>query len=475
MPLIRRDSKQEIENDEELWVNYELPLDSNWEVCRDRLRLGQVLGEGAFGVVLKALLLPESKNGCASSTSKILPETPPADRDASSCSGSMRTENSDRGSYYNFQTIIQHFNANSVQLQALSAFSNDYYGLSSGQFGLNPAVDQPAQQSHNYYNQRFLEESATVVAVKRLRDTYVDAELIDFVSEMEMMKRIGRHRNIINLIGTCTQAGPLYVIVEYAENGNLRDYLKNYRSTFGHVQPKQAKHCEAMQMSFFSRTTSTTKLTQQHLISFAHQVSCGMQYLSSRHCIHRDLAARNVLVTSDLTLKIADFGLARNTGQSNYYRKVTDSRVPVKWMAPESLYHKVYTSHSDVWSFGILLWEITSLGASPYHQLPVDQLLPFLQSGNRMLQPRWCSDAIYRLMLACWSWLPEERPSFHVLTEQLAILFPSQSPIQVIFFAFDFATFNPFRPFKLIKLMLWKWVSQGGCLSKDKLSIQIMF
>jgi serine/threonine protein kinase len=159
-----------------------------------------------------------------------------------------------------------------------------------------------------------------------------------------------------------------------------------------------------------------------------------MQYLSSRHCIHRDLAARNVLVTSDLTLKIADFGLARNTGQSNYYRKVTDSRVPVKWMAPESLYHKVYTSQSDVWSFGILLWEITSLGGSPYHQLPVDQLLPFLQAGNRMTQPRWCTDAIYRLMNACWAWLAEERPSFQVLTEQLAVLLASQPAVQVSFF-----------------------------------------
>jgi hypothetical protein len=255
MPLFQRDQNRKIpiEEDDDLLVNYELPLDPKWEVSRDRLQLGEILGEGAFGVVLKALLLPD----CYPSCGKMLPETPPIDANTSSCSGSLRTENSDRGSYYNFQTIIQHFNANSGQLHALSAFSNEYYGLGAGTFGYNPL-----EQTHSYYNQSSLAEGAAVVAVKRLRDSYVDAELIDFVSEMEMMKRIGRHRNIINLVGTCTQNGPLYVIVEYAEHGNLRDYLKKYRAAF-------SLHSQAKLMS---QQKPFVPLTMGHLISFAHQV-----------------------------------------------------------------------------------------------------------------------------------------------------------------------------------------------------------
>jgi len=160
--------------------------------------------------------------------------------------------------------------------------------------------------------------------------------MVDLVSEMEVMKIIGKHVNIINLLGACSQNGPLYVIVEFAPHGNLRDFLREHRPSLGY-EP-------AIGQELKERKT----LTQKDLVSFAYQVARGMEYLSSKRCIHRDLAARNVLVSDEYVLKIADFGLARDLHSNDYYRKKTDGRLPVKWMAPEALFHRVYTTQSDV-------------------------------------------------------------------------------------------------------------------------------
>lgn len=146
---------------------------------------------------------------------------------------------------------------------------------------------------------------------------------------------IGKHINIINLLGCCCQDGPLYVIVEYAPHGNLRDYLRKHRPSSYEDQLQVEKE-------------KSTTLTHKVLVSFAYQIARGMEYLASRKCIHRDLAARNVLVSDDYVMKIADFGLARDIHSQDYYRKTTDGRLPVKWMAPESLFDKVYDTQSDV-------------------------------------------------------------------------------------------------------------------------------
>ena len=143
-----------------------------------------------------------------------------------------------------------------------------------------------------------------------------------------------------------------------------------------------------------------------------------MEYLGTMKCIHRDLAARNVLVAKDLVIKIGDFGLARDVHKNDYYRKIGDGWLPIRWMAPEAVFERKYTSMSDVWSFGVLLWEIMSLGASPYPNITkMEVLFQMLKEGHRMERPKNCSIEIYLIMRDCWNHSPDQRPSFSSLVE----------------------------------------------------------
>ncbi|KAK1791061.1 hypothetical protein P4O66_002103 [Electrophorus voltai] len=303
-------------------------------------------------------------------------------------------------------------------------------------------------------------KEAVTVAVKMLKDDATEKDLSDLVSEMEMMKMIGRHKNIINLLGACTQDGPLYVIVEYASKGNLREYLR-------------ARRPPGMEYSFDIARVADEPLTFKDLVSCTYQVARGMEYLASQKCIHRDLAARNVLVTENNVMKIADFGLARDVHNIDYYKKTTNGRLPVKWMAPEALFDRVYTHQSDVrrkrkkkeyvqgqcygkkrkisrstcgqscvtnlasfkapqtgrtptspspsrkWSFGVLMWEIFTLGGSPYPGIPVEELFKLLKEGHRMDKPANCTNDLYMMMKDCWHAISSQRPTFKQLVEDL--------------------------------------------------------
>ncbi|XP_069755947.1 fibroblast growth factor receptor 2-like isoform X4 [Narcine bancroftii] len=249
-------------------------------------------------------------------------------------------------------------------------------------------------------------KEALTVAVKMLKDDATEKDLSDLVSEMEMMKMIGKHKNIINLLGACTQDGPLYVIVEFTAKGNLREYLR-------------ARRPPGMEYTFDINRVCNEQLTFKDLISCTYQVARGMEYLASQKCIHRDLAARNVLVTENNVMKIADFGLARDVHNIDYYKKTTNGRLPVKWMAPEALFDRVYTHQSDVWSFGVLMWEIFTLGGSPYPGIPVEELFKLLKEGHRMDKPANCTNDLYMMMRDCWHAIPSQRPTFKQLVEDL--------------------------------------------------------
>ncbi|XP_072227933.1 fibroblast growth factor receptor 1b [Leuresthes tenuis] len=246
----------------------------------------------------------------------------------------------------------------------------------------------------------------TKVAVKMLKADATEKDLSDLISEMEMMKMIGKHKNIINLLGSCSQDGPLYVVVEYASQGNLREYLRARR-------PAGLEYWSGL------RQATLGSVEIRELVSAAYQVARGMAYLASKKCIHRDVAARNVLVTEDNVMKIADFGLARDIHHIDYYKKTTNGRLPVKWMAPEALFDRIYTHQSDVWSFGVLLWEIFTLGGSPYPGVPVEELFKLLKEGHRMEKPSACTQELYLMMRDCWHAVPSHRPTFQQLVEDL--------------------------------------------------------
>ncbi|KAH9519997.1 hypothetical protein Btru_071432 [Bulinus truncatus] len=261
------------------------------------------------------------------------------------------------------------------------------------------------------------QEGNSVVAVKMLKPDASGAEYQDLVSEFQLLKEVD-HPNVIKLLGVCTQKGPLYVIVEYCELGSLRSFLRSAklksRGRSWEDKQRSGGSDASPQAINFTRT-----LTFRDLLSFAWQISKGMDYLASLKIVHRDLAARNVLVTEGLKMKISDFGLSRDVYEADAYLKMSKGRMPVKWMAPESLYAQIYTTKSDVWSYGIVLWEVVTLGASPYPGIPPERLFPLLSTGYRMDRPEDCPDELYAIMQKCWKAEPENRPHFSTLREIL--------------------------------------------------------
>ncbi|KAF6273148.1 FES proto-oncogene, tyrosine kinase [Rhinolophus ferrumequinum] len=165
--------------------------------------------------------------------------------------------------------------------------------------------------------------------------------------------------------------------------------------------------------------TEGARLRMKTLLQMVGDAAAGMEYLESKCCIHRDLAARNCLVTEKNVLKISDFGMSREEEDGIYAASGGLRQVPVKWTAPEALNYGRYSSESDVWSFGILLWEAFSLGASPYPNLSNQQTREFVEKGGRLPCPELCPDAVFRLMEQCWAYEPSQRPSFSTIYQEL--------------------------------------------------------
>ena len=205
-------------------------------------------------------------------------------------------------------------------------------------------------------------------------------------------------------MGACTLHGPLWLILEYCPFGDLQKFLRRQKDF---LHPDWEKSDEK-------------PLCFLELTKMAMEVSDGMGFLSSQNVVHRDLSARNILVGKNMQMKIADFGMARDVAQSdNEYQMESDDIVPVRWMALESLQLGTYTSSSDVWSFGIVVWEIFTMGCRPYSGIHNHEIVNFLQSGQRMKQPDHCPNEIFEIMKMCWSYIPTARPTFHQLSEML--------------------------------------------------------
>uniref|UniRef100_A0A914VJA9 Protein kinase domain-containing protein n=1 Tax=Plectus sambesii TaxID=2011161 RepID=A0A914VJA9_9BILA len=250
------------------------------------------------------------------------------------------------------------------------------------------------------------------VAVKKLPEYASDLAMDDFVQEIDFMKRIGYHLHLISILGCITDPQlEACLIIEYCSNGDLLKYVRNRRLETGH---------EGIMRTYYPVTVDEVALRFKDLLSFAWQISDGMDYLSARGCIHRDVAARNVLVNEMKVAKIGDFGLCRLMDTATYTTR--GGRLPIKWMALESLQDYQYTTKSDVWSFGVLLYELFSLGAAPYSLIQPTDMITYLRSGKRLDKPEQCADKVYSIMQECWKENPDERPFFSDLKMELGTL-----------------------------------------------------
>uniref|UniRef100_A0A674PMF5 receptor protein-tyrosine kinase n=1 Tax=Takifugu rubripes TaxID=31033 RepID=A0A674PMF5_TAKRU len=269
------------------------------------------------------------------------------------------------------------------------------------------------------------------VAVKMLKANAHSDEREALMSELKILSHLGHHQNIVNLLGACTYGGqpasPLGSVIRGAQNQSASLHEKS--SSRASLFSKESANKE----SFILRTKSLCEdngdwpLDIDDLLRFSLQVAQGLDFLASRNCIHRDVAARNVLLTDKRVAKICDFGLARDIMNDSNYVVKGNARLPVKWMAPESIFDCVYTVQSDVWSYGILLWEIFSLGKSPYPSMAVDsRFYKMVKRGYQMSQPDFALPEIYMIMKMCWNLEPTERPTFSMISQMINRLLGGQ-------------------------------------------------
>ncbi|CAD6198571.1 unnamed protein product [Caenorhabditis auriculariae] len=285
------------------------------------------------------------------------------------------------------------------------AFSNVYKGTLAGRIPVltvNPNLNL-VMDSYS--------TGSTVVAVKKLPSHADDSNRLESFQEIEFMKQLGYHAHVVSMLGCVSNPIDPLIVVEYCAHGDLLKFIRKHKDHLlmdrDDVCPIDVDLC----------------LRMKNLISFAWQIADGMVYLSSKNFIHRDLAARNVLITNTLVAKISDFGLCRQLSTSLYTSR--GGRLPIKWMAIESLKYYEFTSSSDVWSFAILLFELFSLGESPYPAIQPTDMISHLEGGNRLPQPEKCPNEVYAIMENCWNVLPAERTTFPRLRDDLTTLLNS--------------------------------------------------
>ncbi|XP_018426945.1 PREDICTED: tyrosine-protein kinase BTK [Nanorana parkeri] len=226
------------------------------------------------------------------------------------------------------------------------------------------------------------------VAIKMVKEGSMPED--EFINEAQCMMKLS-HENLVQLYGVCTKQRPIFIITEYLSNGCLLTYLKEFRA----------------------------RLSQGDLLSMCSDVCSAMSYLESKQVLHRDLAARNCLVAEDGAVKVSDFGLSRYVLDDEYTSSL-GSKFPIRWSAAEVLLYSKFSSKSDVWSFGVLMWEVFTFGKMPYERFNNSEIVEQIMKGVRLYRPQLATERVYNVMLTCWAEKAEDRPAFPII--QAAIL-----------------------------------------------------
>ncbi|XP_075228843.1 tyrosine-protein kinase transmembrane receptor Ror-like isoform X2 [Lycorma delicatula] len=249
-----------------------------------------------------------------------------------------------------------------------------------------------------------------LVAIKTLKENATTKTANDFRREVDLMSEL-RHPNIVCLLGVCLAGEPLCMLFEFMAKGDLHEFLM-----------ARSPRCDV------SSCSDAPPLEQADFMHIALQIAAGMEYLCSHHYVHRDLAARNCLVGDNLTVKISDFGLSRDVYSSDYYRVQSKSLLPVRWMPPESILYGKFTTESDVWSYGVVLWEIYSYGLQPYYGYSNQEVIDMIRSRQLLPCPEDCPSRMYSLMMECWHEAPIRRPHFPEIHARLRQWMSSSPP-----------------------------------------------
>ncbi|XP_050834079.1 ephrin type-A receptor 3 isoform X2 [Serinus canaria] len=242
------------------------------------------------------------------------------------------------------------------------------------------------------------------VAIKTLKVGYTEKQRRDFLGEASIMGQFD-HPNIIRLEGVVTKSKPVMIVTEYMENGSLDSFLRKHDAQFTVIQ----------------------------LVGMLRGIASGMKYLSDMGYVHRDLAARNILINSNLVCKVSDFGLSRvleDDPEAAYTTR--GGKIPIRWTSPEAIAYRKFTSASDAWSYGIVLWEVMSYGERPYWEMSNQDVIKAVDEGYRLPPPMDCPAALYQLMLDCWQKDRNNRPKFEQIVSILDKLIRNPSSLKII-------------------------------------------